>query len=248
MFSYEQKATTWSNFHTVNKIKDIVVLPWWDILFFFQFYWRLCRMNITLGSSTSNLRSNKLMADDFPERLKHFCQLFRFYSSVILVVVGKFTTHEKKNSLFLLQGMIGSLLSIKVFSSTKIRRNSSNEYLITSKNERVLFWWRSMCPFFSFLVSFVIALLLFNFFCDEVLRSLVHDFNVDLPLNLVDLSRTLCKCKLKIEIFSISVNSLQSIRTLENDSCQRTMESEWEKWSLKRLDECHKSFRFLLNF
>jgi hypothetical protein len=29
--------------------------------------------------------------------------------------------------------MIGSLLSIKVFSSTKIRRNSSNEYLITSK-------------------------------------------------------------------------------------------------------------------
>lgn len=44
-------------------------------------------------------------------------------------------------------------------------------------------------------MSFVVALLLFNFFCDEVLRSIVHDFHVDLPLNLVDLSRTLCKCK-----------------------------------------------------
>jgi hypothetical protein len=49
--------------------------------------------------------------------------------------------------------------------------------------------------FFVNLVSFVIALLLFNFFCDEVLRSIVHDFRVDLPLNLVDLSRPLCKCK-----------------------------------------------------
>ena len=45
-------------------------------------------------------------------------------------------------------------------------------------------------------MSFIVALLLFNFFCDEVLRSLVHDFNVDLPLNLVDLSGPLCKCKL----------------------------------------------------
>ena len=44
-------------------------------------------------------------------------------------------------------------------------------------------------------MSFVVALLLFNFFCDEVLRSIVHDFHVDLPLNLVDLSRPLCKCK-----------------------------------------------------
>ncbi|CAF0810176.1 unnamed protein product [Rotaria sordida] len=96
--------------------------------------------------------------DSFGTQLTHVCRLFRFYSSVILVIVG----------------MIGSLLSIKVFSSTKIRRNSSNEYLIT--------------------MSFVVALLLFNFFCDEVLRSLVYDFHVDLPLNLVDLSKPLCKC------------------------------------------------------
>ena len=43
-------------------------------------------------------------------------------------------------------------------------------------------------------MSFVVALLLFNFFLDEVLRSIVHEFNLDLPLNLVDLSRPLCKC------------------------------------------------------
>jgi hypothetical protein len=49
--------------------------------------------------------------------------------------------------------------------------------------------------FIIIIVSFVVALLLFNFFCDEVLRSIVHDFHVDLPLNLVDLSRPLCKCK-----------------------------------------------------
>ena len=47
-------------------------------------------------------------------------------------------------------------------------------------------------------MSFVVALLLFNFFCDEVLRSLVHDFRVDLPLNLIDLSRPLCKCKSRL--------------------------------------------------
>ncbi|CAF3388758.1 unnamed protein product [Rotaria socialis] len=96
--------------------------------------------------------------DNFGLQLRQFCQLFRFYSSIILVIVG----------------MIGSMLSIKVFSSTKIRRNSSNEYLIT--------------------MSFVVALLLFNFFCDEVLRWIVHDFHIDLPLNLVDLSMPLCKC------------------------------------------------------
>ncbi|CAF4354466.1 unnamed protein product, partial [Rotaria socialis] len=95
--------------------------------------------------------------DNFGLQLRQFCQLFRFYSSIILVIVG----------------MIGSMLSIKVFSSTKIRRNSSNEYLIT--------------------MSFVVALLLFNFFCDEVLRWIVHDFHIDLPLNLVDLSMPLCK-------------------------------------------------------
>lgn len=50
-----------------------------------------------------------------------------------------------------------------------------------------------------YLVSFIVALLLFNFFCDEVLRSIVHDFNVDLPLNLVDLSPPLCKCKFKLK-------------------------------------------------
>ncbi|CAF1362491.1 unnamed protein product [Rotaria sordida] len=113
-------------------------------------------MNTTIESTTVLI--NIPDTDNFAKQFKHGCQLFRFYSSIILVIVG----------------MIGSLLSIKVFSSTKIRRNSSNEYLIT--------------------MSFIVALLLFNFFCDEVLRSLVHDFNVDLPLNLVDLSRPLCKC------------------------------------------------------
>ncbi|CAF1324825.1 unnamed protein product [Rotaria sp. Silwood1] len=113
-------------------------------------------MNTTI--EPKNLLNNNPDSDKFATQIKHVCQLFRFYTSIILVIVG----------------MIGSLLSIKVFSSTKIRRNSSNEYLIT--------------------MSFIVALLLFNFFCDEVLRSLVHDFNVDLPLNLVDLSRPLCKC------------------------------------------------------
>jgi hypothetical protein len=94
--------------------------------------------------------------------------------------------------------MIGSLLSIKVFSSTKIRRNSSNEYLITSKIETTLN--HHNISFLFHLVSFVVALLLFNFFCDEVLRSIVHDFHVDLPLNLVDLSRPLCKCTLLTSI------------------------------------------------
>ncbi|CAF1647754.1 unnamed protein product, partial [Didymodactylos carnosus] len=93
----------------------------------------------------------------FGEQLKNASKLFRFYASVFLIIIG----------------MIGSILSIKVFSSTKIRRNSSNEYLIT--------------------MSFVVALLLFNFFCDEILRSIVNDFGVDLPLNLVDLSKLLCK-------------------------------------------------------
>ncbi|CAF2433017.1 unnamed protein product [Rotaria sp. Silwood2] len=96
--------------------------------------------------------------DNFGSQLRDFCKDFRLYASIILVIVG----------------MIGSLLSIKVFSSTKIRRNSSNEYLIT--------------------MSFVVALLLFNFFCDEILRWIVNDFKVDLPLNLVDLSKPLCKC------------------------------------------------------
>ncbi|CAF0733785.1 unnamed protein product [Adineta ricciae] len=91
-------------------------------------------------------------------KILDFCQLFRLYSSIILVIVG----------------MIGSMLSIKVFSSTKIRRNSSNEYLIT--------------------MSFVVALLLFNYFCDEVLRSIVRVHDVKLPINLVDLSGPLCKC------------------------------------------------------
>ncbi|CAF3940831.1 unnamed protein product [Rotaria sp. Silwood2] len=109
-------------------------------------------MNTTI--EPTKILINNPDTDSFAIQLKHGCQLFRFYSSIILVIVG----------------MIGSLLSIKVFSSTKIRRNSSNEYLIT------------------------MALLLFNFFCDEVLRSIVHDFHVDLPLNLVDLSRPLCKC------------------------------------------------------
>jgi hypothetical protein len=91
--------------------------------------------------------------------------------------------------------MIGSLLSIKVFSSTKIRRNSSNEYLITSKMTLFFFPNNIYIYIYINIVSFVVALLLFNFFIDEVLRSLVHDFHVDLPLNLVDLSRPLCKCK-----------------------------------------------------
>ncbi|CAF1314513.1 unnamed protein product [Adineta steineri] len=108
--------------------------------------------------TTTVSTSSRMNTDQFGLQLKHACLLFRFYSSIILVIVG----------------MIGSLLSIKVFSSTKIRRNSSNEYLIT--------------------MSFIVALLLFNFFCDEVLRSIVHDFKVDLPLNLVDLSGPLCKC------------------------------------------------------
>ncbi|CAF1595628.1 unnamed protein product, partial [Adineta ricciae] len=107
---------------------------------------------------TAHATSQPSTTDQFGAKLKDACMIFRFYSSIVLVIVG----------------MIGSLLSIKVFSSTKIRRNSSNEYLIT--------------------MSFIVALLLFNFFCDEVLRSIVHDFNVDLPLNLIDLSGPLCKC------------------------------------------------------
>ncbi|UJR22267.1 hypothetical protein I4U23_025328 [Adineta vaga] len=108
--------------------------------------------------TTISVSLERSTTDQFGEKLKNVCSIFRFYSSIILVIVG----------------MIGSLLSIKVFSSTKIRRNSSNEYLIT--------------------MSFIVALLLFNYFCDEVLRALVHDFNVDLPLNLIDLSGPLCKC------------------------------------------------------
>ncbi len=75
--------------------------------------------------------------DDFGLQLKRFCQSFRFYSSVILVIVGKeiiiYEWFYFDLSFVFFIGMIGSLLSIKVFSSTKIRRNSSNEYLITSK-------------------------------------------------------------------------------------------------------------------
>ncbi|CAF1595006.1 unnamed protein product, partial [Adineta ricciae] len=107
---------------------------------------------------TAHVTSQQSTTDRFGAKLRDACMIFRFYSSIVLVIVG----------------MIGSLLSIKVFSSTKIRRNSSNEYLIT--------------------MSFIVALLLFNFFCDEVLRSIVHDFNIDLPLNLIDLSGPLCKC------------------------------------------------------
>ena len=136
--------------------------------------------------------------DEFGLRLKNFCQLFRFYSSVILVIVGEYRIILKKNriDLFIFAlGMIGSLLSIKVFSSTKIRRNSSNEYLITSKRKISI---KHIVSFILYIVSFVVALLLFNFFCDEVLRSIVNVLHVDLPLNLVDLSRPLCKCKSNI--------------------------------------------------
>ncbi|CAF4399569.1 unnamed protein product, partial [Rotaria sp. Silwood2] len=70
-------------------------------------------MNTTI--EPTKILINNPDTDSFAIQLKHGCQLFRFYSSIILVIVG----------------MIGSLLSIKVFSSTKIRRNSSNEYLIT---------------------------------------------------------------------------------------------------------------------
>ena len=71
--------------------------------------------------------------DEFAVRLRDFCQLFRLYASVILVVIGKRSVCDQPPRLHALVGMIGSMLSIKVFSSTKIRRNSSNEYLITSK-------------------------------------------------------------------------------------------------------------------
>ena len=43
----------------------------------------------------------------------------------------------------------------------------------------------------------MVALLLFNYFCDEVLRSIVRVHDVKLPINLVDLSGPLCKCKSK---------------------------------------------------
>jgi hypothetical protein len=165
-------------------------------------------MNTTRDSTSIKLSMIKRStSDDFPIRLRDFCQLFRFYASVILVIVGKYSlailvdelhTMYVHDFMTIYLGMIGSMLSIKVFSSTKIRRNSSNEYLITSNwnvNLPTSFWT------FSCLVSFVVALLLFNFFCDEVLRSLVHDFHVDLPLNLVDLSRPLCKCKLTLFSF-----------------------------------------------
>lgn len=50
-------------------------------------------------------------------------------------------------------GMIGSLLSIKVFSSTKIRRNSSNEYLITSELPSVFFVDETLALFFQWASS-----------------------------------------------------------------------------------------------
>ncbi|CAF0885430.1 unnamed protein product [Adineta steineri] len=116
-------------------------------------------MNTTIESvSIKNIVAKRSTDDNFDTQLLNFCQLFRLYSSIILVIVG----------------MIGSMLSIKVFSSTKIRRNSSNEYLIT--------------------MSFVVALLLFNYFCDEVLRSIVRVHHINLPINLVDFSGPLCKC------------------------------------------------------
>ena len=75
--------------------------------------------------------SKRSTPDDFAVQLRDFCQLFRLYASVILVVVGKEKRlcgrgHAQPVACL---GMIGSMLSIKVFSSTKIRRNSSNEYL-----------------------------------------------------------------------------------------------------------------------
>ncbi|CAF0898508.1 unnamed protein product [Didymodactylos carnosus] len=112
---------------------------------------------INIYTTTTITNYNHIVKISFGEQLKNACKLFRFYASIFLIIIG----------------MIGSILSIKVFSSTKIRRNSSNEYLIT--------------------MSFVVVLLLFNFFCDEILRSIVNDFEVDLPLNLVDLSKLLCK-------------------------------------------------------
>jgi hypothetical protein len=49
--------------------------------------------------------SSTLTKDDFGERLKHICQVFRFYSSIILVIVGrkrkkKQTDNENIESVF----------------------------------------------------------------------------------------------------------------------------------------------------
>lgn len=92
-------------------------------------------MNTTIESTS--LLMNPSNSDNFAIQLRNACQLFRFYSSIILVVVGREYFYDINRSfqvfLLIFLGMIGSLLSIKVFSSTKIRRNSSNEYLITSR-------------------------------------------------------------------------------------------------------------------
>jgi hypothetical protein len=47
-------------------------------------------MNTTIElTSLQNLFIKRSNSDNFGKQLKHVCQLFRFYSSVILVIVGK---------------------------------------------------------------------------------------------------------------------------------------------------------------
>jgi hypothetical protein len=47
-------------------------------------------MNITVESiDLKYYRVKRTTPDNFGIQLRHFCQLFRFYSCVILVIVGK---------------------------------------------------------------------------------------------------------------------------------------------------------------
>jgi hypothetical protein len=56
-------------------------------------------MNTTVESIDLRYRIKRSTPDNFGIQLKYFCQLFRFYSSVILVIIGKYMILLEKNKL-----------------------------------------------------------------------------------------------------------------------------------------------------
>lgn len=70
-------------------------------------------------------------------------------------------------------GIIGNLLSLKVFCSTKLRRTSSITYLIA--------------------LTITDSLFLMVHFLDNTCREIVTHFRIDFPLNIIDQKVTICR-------------------------------------------------------
>ena len=70
-------------------------------------------------------------------------------------------------------GIIGNLLSLKVFSSTKIPRTSSRIYLC------------ALC--------ITDSVFLLTHFMDNTLRELVDHFHIEYPINIVDQKESMCR-------------------------------------------------------